>query len=234
MRTWSVVLFSVLSLTVFHVQPARAQSAALQVIAPSQAHSTPPLLSAAHFNVEAAQTSTAQQPPVGGSSAWLLAGLVGAIIPLFLFALPVLLFAWFGPFAPVAFLVGLVVAAVTTAAGGAVACAMFALFSNVRNGFVIPIVASALFGVTATFLGAALATVIIAGGLILSWFVSPYPDFRASAASWRNHWTAQNTPFLFGAGFLAFAVWGTAVLTAAFGGPLTAAYLFQHGQTAHE
>lgn len=176
--------------------------------------------------------------PLRGEVGWLIAGAAGALVPLALFAVPALVFAWFGPFAPVAFLVAIGVATVTTAIGGALAWAISALFSDMKSGFLLPILTSGLVGLGATFISGGLATVIIFGGMALSWLLTGgnvrtigqlvYPDLSVN-----NPFDYRNPTGLtmIAASALAFLVWGGGVLTAAIGGPMTAAFMYRAAGT---
>ncbi len=201
-----------------HAQTTRSPEA--RVKAP-QAELVPVAVSATPLRVKAATR------PLTGNNAWIVPGMVGVLVPLLLFALPVLMFAWFGPFAPVAFLVALVVAAVTTAAGGALAVLLSSLFTNVSSGFVLPIVASTAVGVAATLIGGVLATLVIVSGLAVAWFAGARPEVSSNPSTWRNALNSRTAPWFFGFGAAAFLVWGTSVLVAAIGGPMMAAYLYQ-------
>ncbi len=198
-------------------QPARGPAA--QVKAPV-AELVPVAVSAMQLRVKAATR------PLTGNNAWIVPGMVGVLVPLLLFALPVLMFAWFGPFAPVAFLVALVVAGVTTAAGGGLAVVLSSVLTNVSSGFVLPVVASTAVGVVATLVGGVLATCVLGSGLALAWFAGARPEVGASPDTWRNTLNSRTAPWFFGFGAAAFLVWGTSVLVAAIGGPMMAAYLY--------
>lgn len=169
--------------------------------------------------------------PLSGPNAWLVAGAIGVLVPLLLFAVPALVFAWFGPFAPVAFLVGLVMATLTTAAGGALAWAVSSIFSNVNSGFFLPVTASALVGLGATLVGGVMATGVILAGLGVAWAVGPAPNYSLRVEDWSGAWNTRAAPVLFGASALAFLVWGAGVMVATVGGPMTAAYLYRENGT---
>jgi hypothetical protein len=156
---------------------------------------------------------------------------VGALVPLVFFALPAVWFAWFGPFAPFAFLFAMVVATVTTGLGGLLVWAVCTAYSDVQSGLVVPVLASALVGLAATFLGGVVATGVLVVGLTMAWMATPDPNAGLAPNRWKTDWNGPHAPIALGATVLAFGIWTTAVLIAAIGGPMTAAYLYQEQGT---
>ena len=167
------------------------------------------------------------QHPLSGSRGWVVAGAIGALVPLILFALPAVWFAWFGPFAPFAFVVAVVVATLTTAGGGALAWGVSSAYSDMNSDIVMPVVASALVGMGATFVAGIVASTVIVLGLTMAWLARPDPNFGTGPSDWRSTWYGPHAPMALGATMLAFGIWTTGVLIAAIGGPMTAAYVFQ-------
>lgn len=169
--------------------------------------------------------------PLGGGSGWVVAGAVGMLVPLVLFALPALFLPWFGPFAPVAFLFAMVVATVTTGAGGAVAWGVAAVFSNLRSGFVVPVLTSAVVGLSAAFVGGVLATMVLVTGFAVAWSIKPDRAFDAPPDNARDAWRDARVPTVFAASAVAFVIWGTSALVASVAGPMMAAIIYQREGT---
>jgi len=171
--------------------------------------------------------------PLRGEMAWFLAGAAGALLPLVLFALPALWLAWFGPFAPLAFLVAIGVGTVATGIGGAVAWLVSAIFSDMKSGFLVPILASAAVGLGATFISGVLAAGIIWAGIGVSWLLSGARNIWDVIfnPNLRNPLGSVPSAIMVGAVGLGFLTWGAGVLAASVLGPMTAAYLYRANGT---
>jgi len=170
--------------------------------------------------------------PLRGEAAWFIAGAAGALVPLVLFALPALWLAWFGPFAPIAFLVAIGVGTVATGLGGAAAWAISALFSDMKSGFLMPILASAAVGLGATFVSGLAAAFVIWAGVGISWLASGARNWvDAVRPNWRNPFGTVQGVVMLTAVSLGFLIWGGGVLTAAIGGPMVAAFMYRAAGT---
>jgi len=169
--------------------------------------------------------------PLTGRNAWLVAGALGALVPLIFFALPVLMFAWFGPFAPLAFLVALVFGTLATALGGVVAWAVSYFFTDVRSGIVMPVAAAAVTGFISILVGGVIASLEILAGLGLIWLAggpSPSSNLWNPATYSSGSFLNPTNSFIFAAtGAVAFVVWATAVVVASIAGPVVAAQVYR-------
>lgn len=174
-------------------------------------------------------TRTRSNAPLKGDTAWWIAGIAGAAVPLVLFALPALFLGVFGPFAPIAFLAAVVVAALTTGLGGAVAWAIQAIFSDLKSGFLVPILGSAATGLAITFVGGTLATLVIAGGVGLAWLVSGAGNIWNTVRpdNIRNIFNSRQGPIMAGATTLGALTWAVSVVVGSIAGPLVGAYLYR-------
>lgn len=174
-------------------------------------------------------TRTRSNAPLKGDAAWWIAGAAGAAVPLVLFALPALFLGAFGPFAPVAFLAAIVVAALTTGLGGAVAWAIQAIFSDLKSGFLVPILGSAATGLAITMIGGTLATLVIAGGVGLAWLVSGAGNIWDTIRpdNIRNIFNSRQGPIVAGATTLGALTWAVSVVVGSIAGPLVGAYLYR-------
>lgn len=155
--------------------------------------------------------------PLAGTLGWVLAGLAGAVVPLLLFALPAVVFAWWwGPGTPFWFMVSVFWGTLVVAAGSALTWVLLASLSAKRSGWLIPVAVGAAVGGSITAVGAIVAAMLVWMGWASWWFFSfafPLPGYLG--------WGSL-APFY----ALAFAVWACAVVGASIGGPLLAAYLY--------
>jgi len=172
---------------------------------------------------------TRSNAPLKGDAAWFVAGAAGALVPLALFAVPALFLGVFGPFAPLAFLGAIAIAALTTGIGGAVAWAIQAVLSDMRSGFLMPILGSALTGLGITFLGGSLATLVIAAGVGIAWLVSGSRNLFEVIRpdNIRNIFSRKEGPIIAGASTLGALTWAASVVAASIVGPLVGAYLYR-------
>jgi len=177
-------------------------------------------------------TRSRSDAPLSGNSAWWVAGIVGAAVPLLLFALPALFLGVFGPFAPFAFLAAAVVATLATGLGGAVAWTIQAIFSDLKSGFMVPILGSAATGLAITFIGGTLATLVIASGVALAWVMSGAGSLGSLWETVRpdninNVISRPEGPIVAAASTLGALTWAVTVVVGSIAGPLVGAYLYR-------
>lgn len=159
---------------------------------------------------------------------WLMAGATGALVPLAMFALPALSVVWLGPFAPVAFLVAIAVGSVATAAGGALAWAVSAIFSNLKSGFFLPILYSGMTGMAATLLGGMAAALIMWTGIGVAYLAGGARDiYQATAPDPTKPLGSVRNIALLTSAVIATVVWGGSVVAGSVGGPMIAALTYR-------
>lgn len=163
-----------------------------------------------------------------GGFPWLLSGAAGALIPLSLFAIPALVLAAFGPFAPLAFVAAIGVAALTTAAGGALAWGVSAVFSNLKSGFFLPIFYSTLTGMGLTFLSGTAAALIVWSGVAAAYLLGGARNLtQATMPNFRNPFGSIQSASLVVSSAIATVVWGLGIIGASVAGPMVAAFTYR-------
>jgi hypothetical protein len=173
--------------------------------------------------LEKAQATARRGGLLGGPSGWVIAGLVGALVPIVLFALPFIWAPWAGPLSLPFLGAAMLWGTLMVTAGGGLAWLLSALFSDIRGGFFLPILTSAGVGLAGTVLSGILATLAI-------WPFFLYAVYQAGPqAANVNYWTnrgARNpVPWI---GVLAgFIVWSAGVVTTSIAGPLMAAWVYR-------
>jgi hypothetical protein len=164
--------------------------------------------------------------PLTGDVAWVVSGLVGAMVPLLLFALPFIWFAWVPGVGPFVMVVAAVWAGLMGLGGGAVAWLMMTFLSPERSGFLLPVVVSgALTAGIALVAGVLSACILIAGWMTASffggWFLpGPNPPWAVGS------YGPLGYGMWWGASLFAFMVWTVGAITASIAGPLVGAYLY--------
>ncbi|MEW5852887.1 MAG: hypothetical protein AB2A00_29150 [Myxococcota bacterium] len=180
--------------------------------------------------VQKAQAEVRRGGLLGGPSGWVIAGLVGALVPIVLFALPFIWAPWAGPLSLPFLGAAMLWGTLMVTAGGGLAWLLSALFSDVRGGFFLPILTSAGVGLAGTVLSGILATLSI-------WPFFLYAVYQAGPQAanvnyWTNRGVRNPVPWI---GVLAgFVVWSMGVVTTSIAGPLMAAWVYRERGTPRQ
>lgn len=165
--------------------------------------------------------------PLSGTLGWVVAGLVGALVPLVFFALPFIWWAFVPGAGPFVLVIACLWAGLMGLGGGAVAWLLLSLLSPTRSGWLIPILVAG-----AVTLGVALAAGLLAALVLITtwvtasffgvwWFPGPRPPWSSRSASYYFgypiYWTGTAVAFL---------IWAAGAITASVVGPLLGAYLY--------
>ncbi|MEW5854067.1 MAG: hypothetical protein AB2A00_35155 [Myxococcota bacterium] len=160
-------------------------------------------------------------PALTGGTALLVAGSVGAMVPLLLFVVPCLWFAAFGPYAGAFIAFALVWGALMTGLGGAVVWALLAYLSDVRSGLVFPVLTAATLGVVGTLVSAVMAASVFWPSL---WFLV-WSDTRG--LRWDRWWYWWTHPVTGTAIFISTCLWTAGLVTTSILAPFAAAWVYQ-------
>jgi len=184
--------------------------------------------------------ATAPRTPgaLSGENGWLIAGLVGASVPMAMFALPFIWAAWAGPLALPLFAVAMLWAPLATGGGATLAWILERAFSDSRSGFFLPVLTSAGVGLLGTAASATMATLATvpfflvalyqSGGRISDVRGGLTPQTAANPQFWMSNLT-NPLPWL---GVLsAFVIWSGGLITTAIAGPMTAAWIYRSRAT---
>jgi len=157
-----------------------------------------------------------------GDLAWLVAGGLGALVPLVLFALPFIWGPLGGPFYAPFFVVALIWGTLMVTAGGATAWLISALFSDMQSGFLIPVAAAAVVGLVGILVSGLAALVLFLPFYIAGSFYSR-DVFYSPYYAQRYYYN----PFAGAGTVLAFAVWAVGITATSIAGPVLAAWLYR-------
>lgn len=177
-------------------------------------------------NEGTSSSSSSSKPLLSGDAAWLVAGGAGALFTLVLFAIPVLFFGFAIPFLGPLVLAVLWGGIVGAGAGG-IAWLIQQLWSEMRSGFLLPVIVSGATVAGITLIAGVLSTLVWWMGAVVGFILYPYGWNPFTPGFYYSRLGGPSGAVNWGFSGAAFVVWAAGVLTATVVGPLLGAWVFR-------
>jgi hypothetical protein len=172
--------------------------------------------------------SLRDRPMVGGTGV-LLAGIAGSLVPLLLFALPLIWLPLIPGFGPFVLLGAALWAGLMGSVGGGVVWALLSLFSPSRSGFLIPVLVAGAVTLGLTLAAGLVAAVVLLAGFVGGTLLGGWYMFGLAPPWQSGKGTTNGGAAWWSAVAVAFIIWTSGAIVASIAGPLSAASSFQRG-----